>query len=169
METNSKQLANVGQSLFPLDRSGKLLYSNIQELKHILDQAPRPQWIKTNPYANNAKYIPIGVVEELLNMLFPFWQVEQHGEPKMIGNSVVVSVHLKVFHPILNDWLTYAGVGAVPIELAKGSRNAIDFENLNPKALHKNVPAAMAYAVSNAAKKIGKIFGSRLNRDYNGI
>ena len=35
--------------------------------------------------------------------------------------------------------------------------SAIDFANINPKALHKNVPSALSFAVSNAAKKIGKI------------
>ena len=31
-------------------------------------------------------------------------------------------------------------------------------------ALHKNLPAAYAFAVKNAAKKIGAIFGADLNR-----
>ncbi len=139
------------------------LYSNLEEYKKIINTNPKTKWVKANPYANNALYLPIGIVEELLNKVFPFWQVEQHGEPKIIGNSVVISVTLKVWHPILNQWLSYAGVGAVPIEVQQGA-HPTDFTKINAKALHKNVPAAMSFAVNNAAKKIGKLFGSHLNR-----
>ena len=44
-----------------------------------------------------------------------------------------------------------------------GARNNIDFEYINSKAMHKNVPAALSFAVNNAAKKIGRLFGSHLN------
>ncbi len=81
-----------------------------------------------------------------------------------ISDSVVISVHLKVYHPILKEWLIYAGVGAVPIELEKGA-SPLQFDQIKSKALHKNIPAAKSFAVSNAAKSIGKIFGSDLNND----
>ncbi len=100
----------------------------------------------------------------MLSGIFPFWQVEQHGQPQILGNSIVISVHLKVFNPILGTWMTYAGVGAVPIEL-KGGSDPTDFSQMNSKAMHKNVPAALSFAVNNAAKKIGKLFGSHLNRN----
>ena len=69
---------------------------------------------------------------------------------------------MRVFNPIAGGWLSYPGVGAVPIEL-KGGSDPTDFSQINPKALHKNVPAALSFAISNAAKKIGKLFGSHLN------
>lgn len=127
-----------------------------------MDKDPHPQWVRTNRYSNNAKYIPIRLVEQLLRTYFGTYQTEMIGQPVVIGNSVVVSVHLKVFHPILKEWLTYAGTGAVPIEVQKDAQ-PLEFEKINSKALHKNVPAAKSYAVSNAAKSIGKIFGSHLN------
>ncbi|MDE5516429.1 hypothetical protein KRE49_11835 [Elizabethkingia meningoseptica] len=138
-------------------------YATFDEYRKFVDTKPRQQWVKSNPFADNSLYLPIGIVEELLNKIFPLWQVEQHGEPKILGNSVVISVHLMVFHPVLNDWVKYAGVGAVPIEVKKGA-HPTDFTQINSKAMHKNVPAALSFAVSNAAKKIGKIFGSHLNR-----
>lgn len=167
-------LPMVQPDLIPLDPKGEPKYNSIHTFNQLVMSKPKKAWIKTNKYSQNAKYIPIRIVEELLHGIFPFWQVEQVGEPKILGNSVVVSVNLKVYNPILGQWMNYAGVGAVPIELAaskkdekgnviSGARNAIDFENINPKALHKNVPAAMSFAVSNAAKKIGRLFGSHLN------
>lgn len=69
-----------------------------------------------------------------------------------------------VFNPLLGQWQKYAGVGAVPIEVAKDA-HPTDFTKINSKAMHKNVPAALSFAVNNAAKKIGKLFGSHLNRN----
>lgn len=160
--------------LIPVDKEGVKKYQTIQDFKNLIKKNPSNSWIKTNPFSQNAKYLPIRIVEELLSEIFPFWQVEQQGEPKILGNSVVISVQLKVYNPLINQWMSYAGVGAVPIELERakfdnagkqisGARNNIDFEFINSKAMHKNVPAALSFAVNNAAKKIGRLFGSHLN------
>lgn len=162
------------KNLIPLDNKGVPKYNDLMAFKNLIKKNPSESWVKTNPYSQNARYLPIRIVEELLSEIFPFWQVIQNGEPKILGNSVVISVDLRVFNPILNQWMSYAGVGAVPIELEKpkynkegvqtgGSRNNIDFEFINSKAMHKNVPAALSFAVNNAAKKIGRLFGSHLN------
>lgn len=148
--------------LIPLDDKGNPKYTTLSDFKGLVMSNPRKSWIKVNKYSQNAKYIPIRIVEELLSEIFPFWQVDQVGNPQILGNSVVISVQLKVYNPLINQWLSYAGVGAVPIEVKSGS-HPTDFTKINPKALHKNVPAALGFAVSNAAKKIGKLFGSHLN------
>jgi len=151
-----------GYELIPLDSNGNPKYSTLTEFNTLVMSAPRKEWIKTNKYSQNAKYLPIRIVEELLSGVFPFWQVEQVGDPKILGNSIVISVQLKVFNPLLNQWLSFAGVGAVPIEVKSGA-HPTDFTKINPKALHKNVPAALSFAINNAAKKIGRLFGSHLN------
>ena len=171
----SKNLTVVNKNeLIPLDGNGNPKYKDINDFKALIDKRPSASWVKFNQYSQNAAYLPIRIVEELLSEIFPFWEVQQVGEPKILANSIVISVQLKVFQPLLNGWLSYAGVGAVPIELDRpkfnkegvqisGARNNIDFEFINSKAMHKNVPAALSFAISNAAKKIGKIFGSSLN------
>lgn len=164
----------INNDLIPLDSEGKRKYNDLHDFKSLLNRPPSKRWVCVNQYSNDAKYLPIRIVEELLTEIFPFWQVEQVGDPKILANSIVISVQLKVFNPLINQWLSYAGVGAVPIELEKpkyskdgqqtgGARNNIDFEFINSKALHKNVPAALSFAVNNAAKKIGRLFGSHLN------
>lgn len=150
------------KDLIPINTKGELKYTCLSDFNKMVNSSPRAEWIKTNKYSQNAKYLPIRIVEELLSEVFPIWQVEQVGEPKILGNSVVISVNLKVFNPLVSQWLNYAGVGAVPIEVKKDA-HPTDFTKINPKALHKNVPAALSFAVSNAAKKIGKLFGSHLN------
>lgn len=162
-------MANISKnnelSLVPLNPiDGTPKYTNLTEYTKLINAKPKSSWVKVNQYSQGAKYLPIGIIEELLSGVFPFHQIEQHGEPKILGNSVVISVNLKVYHPLINDWLTYAGVGAVPIEVQKGA-HPTDFTKINSKAMHKNVPAALSYAVNNAAKKIGKLFGSHLNRN----
>ena len=128
----------------------------------MLDNNPPGKWVKKNDGLN---YLPIRIVESLLRSIFGAYQIEMIGEPKILGNSVVISVHLKVYHPVLQQWLTYAGTGAVPIQLKRGTESAIDFQAINKMAMMKNVPAAKAYAVSNAAKSLGRLFGSQLNND----
>lgn len=139
-------------------------FKEIKNFNEFLNKAPKAEWVKVNKHSNNAKYLPIRIVENLLRSFFGVYQVEMVGQPHIIGNSIVVSVHLKVYHPLLKEWLTFAGTGAVPMELEQGS-GPLEFERLKPKGLHKNVPAAKAFAISNAAKSIGRIFGSDLNTD----
>jgi len=126
---------------------------------NVLDKHPKKEWIKDN---RGVFYIPIRVVEQTLRSFFGVYQVEMIGQPQVLANSVVCSVHLKVFHPVMQEWLIYAGTGAVPMQLDKGA-NVMEIDKLKRDALHKNLPAALSFAVSNASKKIGKIFGSHLN------
>ena len=148
--------------LVPLNRNGEPKYTTLSEMNQLINSEPRKDWVRTNKFSQNAKYLPIRIVEELLREIFPFHEIHQVGEPKIIGNSVVISVNLRVFNPLINSWLSYPGVGAVPIEVEKGA-HPTDFTKINSKALHKNVPAALSFAINNAAKKIGKLFGSHLN------
>jgi hypothetical protein len=144
---------------------------NLQELKALhdfntkLQKQPISKWVKQHQGMN---YLPIRIVEQLLRTVFGAYQIDWACPPQIIGNSVVCSIHLKVYHPILKEWLSYAGVGAVPIQLKSsshkdGARHALDFERINPMALHKNIPAAKSFAVNNAAKQLGNIFGATLN------
>ncbi len=163
MDTNLVPFTPVKAVEFlPTDKDGKPKYTDLASFKTLVDSNPHSNWIKTNKYSDNAKYLPIRIVEELLSGVFPFWEAHQVGEPKLIGNSIVISVNLRVYNPLLGHWLNFPGVGAVPIEMEKNA-HPTDWEKVKPKALHKNAPAALSFAISNAAKKIGRLFGSHLN------
>jgi hypothetical protein len=144
------------------------LYSDLESayqinaLNKLLNHQPKPEWVKVNPFANNSKYIPIGTVEYLLTSIYLRWRLEVK-EVMVIANSVVVSVKLHVLDPLTNEWDWQDGIGAAPIQTAKGA-SATDFTQVNTAAVQMAAPAAESYAFKDAAEKFGKIFGKDLNR-----
>jgi len=110
------------------------------------------------------QHVPISIIENLLRRLYFGLYTIEIIDYKLIVNEVCVHARIKVFHPIIREWLTYDGVGSVPVQQRSGSKvnEFIDTKIVN--ALHKNLPAAYAFAVKNAAKKIGKCFGADLMR-----
>lgn len=135
------------------------------EFKPLLDgfmekvnKKPNPSAIQRNPYSNNAQYIPIGILENALDSLFMgLWKTDNLNYSIEL-NSVICTIDLHFYHPITKQWLTRSGAGAVPVELDKETKQ------LNTKALHKNFPAAKAFAFRNAVQSIGDRFGRSLNR-----
>lgn len=164
METKQKEVIKVNGEKTELAGVNPEGFKSLYQFNEYLAKAPKKEWVQVNKHAQNAKYLPIRIVENLLRSFFGVYQVEMNGQPHIIGNSVVISVHLKVYHPILKEWLVFAGVGAVPIQLEAGA-SPLEFDKMKAKALHMNIPAAKSFAVSNAAKSIGRIFGSDLNND----
>ena len=73
------------------------------------------------------------------------------------------TVVLRVQEPTTLEWIEMDGLGAVPIQVAKGS-NPMAFDAIIPNAVQKNLPAAESFALKDAAEKLGKVFGSDLNR-----
>jgi hypothetical protein len=141
----------------------------------LLEHKPREEWIKQQ---DGIPYLPIRVVEDLLTSFYGDWSVEfaEGGSPRIVGNSVCCSVVLRVVNPISGVARSIAGSGAVPIQLSRtvidkagnyvsGKRHNLDFENINVKAIQLGAPAALSFAISNAAKKIGRIFGANLNQE----
>jgi hypothetical protein len=112
------------------------------------------------------QHVPIGVIENnLKKYFFGLYKIEIVNY-NMIVNEICVHVRISVFHPILKEWLTYDGLSAVPVQQDAGSRVNQFMDTKKKDALHKNLPAAYAFAVKNAAKKIGSIFGADLNRKH---
>lgn len=132
------------------------------DLNRLLNMPPKPEWIKTNPFADNAPYLPIERVEYLLTALFIKWRVEVK-EVKLIANSVTVTVRLWVLDPITGEWDWQEGVGAAPLQTAKGA-GATEFDKINSAAVQMGAPAAKSFAIKDAAECWGKIFGKDLGR-----
>lgn len=72
------------QSLIPLDGKGQPKYVDLVTYNKLVNTSPRKDWIKTNKHSNNAKYLPIRIVEELLTEMYPFWQAEQQENLKYL-------------------------------------------------------------------------------------
>lgn len=110
------------------------------------------------------KYVPIEVIEQRLDTIYNgLWSVENLHYSVEI-NSVVVSLDLKVFHPVARVWMTRSGIASIPVQVDAGDKSANPIPK--PTALQKNMPAAKAIAVKNAAQSLGRHFGRNLNRSW---
>lgn len=132
------------------------------KLNILLNQPPKPSWVKDHPFAKGVKYLPIERIEYLLTRLFIKWWVEIKSI-QTIANSCVVILTLHYQNVENNEWSCQDGIGAAPIQTEKDS-GAMDWNKVRTDSVMKAAPAAESYAIKDAAEKIGKIFGKDLNR-----
>jgi len=132
------------------------------ELNVLLSQNPPAQWIKTNKYANNSKYLPIDKVEWLLRRIFKEFRIEITGQG-VAFNGVWVTVRVHYKHPVTGEWEYHDGIGAQELQVKSGS-SAADLANINRNAISMAFPIAKSYAVKDACDHFGSAFGANLNR-----
>lgn len=159
MEINQLQKAQI-QALYKDDNLENLIKHD--QFNVLLNQNPPAKWIKLNPYAGNSQYLPIDKVEYLLRKIFKKYKVDILRESTMF-NSVYVTIRLHYFNPINSEWEYQDGIGAEQIQTKKGSSPA-DLASINNNAVAIALPKAETAAIKDAAHKIGRIFGSDLNR-----
>lgn len=135
------------------------------KLNLILNAEPKKEWVKQHPFVKNLNYLPIERVEYLLTMIFTKWRVEVK-EVKLLANSIVTTVRVYVQDPITGEWDWQDGIGAMPIQVAKGS-GATEFDKMNSSAVQIGAPASESFAIKDACEKFGRIFGKDLNRKDN--
>jgi hypothetical protein len=140
----------------------KELATKLNDLNKLLNAQPRAEWVKINAFANNSKYLPIERVEYLLTSIYIKWRVEIKS-CQVIANSCVTILRLFVLDPITGEWDWQDGIGASPIQTAKGAA-ATDFTQVNTAAVQMAAPASESMAFKDAAEKFGKLFGKDLNR-----
>lgn len=128
----------------------------------LMNQQPEPKWVLENKYAGNSKYIPIGILETLLQRIFKEFKVEVMREGTMF-NSVYVTIRLHYLHPVSNDWSYHDGVGSAQIQTKAGASPA-DLSSINNNAVMMALPMAKSYAIKDACDHFGKLFGRDLNR-----
>lgn len=128
----------------------------------LMNQPPDPKWILENKFAGNSKYIPIGIIETLLQRVFKEFRVEVLREGTMF-NAVYVAVRLHYLHPITNEWGYNDGLGSCQIQTKQGASPA-DLQSINNNAVMMALPMAKSYAIKDASDHFGKLFGRDLNR-----
>lgn len=130
---------------------------DLLEFKRILNQNPPAKIIKVNPNYGN-KFIPLQVIEIMLNAIFESFQITMDIPPMFIESNIVFFVNVIVKHPVTGEILTYAGTSAVPIKDKDGKLTDI----------HTNLPAGKSYAIMNAVKHAGPLFRAESD-DYTKI
>lgn len=132
------------------------------QLNIILNAEPKKEWVKER---NGVKYLPVERHEYLLTMIFSKWRVDIK-ETKILANSLVSIVRVWVKDPLTGEWDYQEGVGAMPIQTAKGS-GALEFDKMNTLSVQMGAPASEIFAFKDACEKFGRIFGKDLNRKDN--
>jgi hypothetical protein len=128
----------------------------------LMNAEPRKEWVKQNKYAGNSNYIPIGIIETLLQKVFKTFTVEVIREGVMF-NAVYVTVRLHLKHPVTSEMFVMDGVGAAELQTKTGA-SASDLAAINKGAVMMALPMAKSYAIKDAAENLGKLFGRDLNR-----
>lgn len=131
------------------------------ELNLLLNQQPNPKWVLRHPQIGH-EYLPIDKVEFMLTYIFQLWKREVL-QVQVVLNSIVATVRLWYLHPVTGEWMFHDGVGAMPIAVEKNCK-AMDWDHLQGMSIQKSAPGAISYALSNAAEKLGKVFGKDLGR-----
>jgi len=128
----------------------------------LMNQPPKPQWVKTHPFIKGYNYLPIERVEYLLKTIFKRYRIEITGQGQSF-NGVWVSVRIHYLHPITGEWDFNDGIGASQLQTKSGTSPA-DLQNINNGALSMAFPMAKTIAIKDAADHFGKLFGADLNR-----
>ena len=128
----------------------------------LMNAEPRKEWVKQNKYAGNSNYIPVGIVETLLQKVFKTFTVEVIREGVMF-NAVYVTVRIHLKHPVTGEMFFVDGVGAAELQTKSGA-SAADLSAINKGAVMMALPMAKSYALKDAAQHLGKLFGRDLNR-----
>jgi len=145
----------------PLD-SSDLHYK--ESVRAILSQNP-PE-VRINDKANNAFYVPVQVVEELLDYLFPHsWSIEPKNT-QWIANEIVGDGVLVIDCGGIKR--TIWGSAAVMMQHKSkdkgGDGDPSNLANKITNTLQKDYPHLKSEVLKSAAKMLGNVFGRNLNR-----
>lgn len=140
-------------------------------LLQLLNQPVHEKWVKThdaisvkvNGQFQKLRYLPIDKVRFLLTRIFGLFWYDEIIRYSSEFNSCTVHVRLHYCIPETDVWLFKDGIGAVGVQTDKGS-SASDLGAIKSNAVMLAMPAASSYALSNAAEKLGSLFGAHLNK-----
>lgn len=159
LQTTNTQVSNIIDD----PEAIAVFREKMQNFTKILNAAPKKEKIKQH---QGYEYLPISTVEkELDKMFFGLVQYECVSYSQ-IFNEIACHARIKVFHPVINQWMVYDGLGSAVIQQDSGTK-VYDFNQFKKaNALQLTLPKAYAEAIKNAAKKIGKRFGADINRKH---
>lgn len=110
------------------------------------------------------QHVPIAFLEPDLRYTFDGKiEIVVKGYREMFG-AIMLHVRLKVFHPVHKIWLKFDGMAASNIEGIEAGEWKGTTKSRLLDDMRTGVPACYSVAIQNAAKKIGKRFGSDVNR-----
>jgi hypothetical protein len=140
-------------------------------LLELLNKPVHQSWVKTHNTVTvksgnqtvPLKYLPIDKVRFLLTRIFGLYWWDEIVSYKDVFNSIAVQVRLHYCIPGTNTWLHKDGAGAVNVQLNSGAQGG-NLSEIKAAAVMMAFPSAASYALSNAAEKLGTLFGGGLNK-----
>lgn len=142
----------------------KEVAKNTDKFNFLMNQDPPEKWVKEHPVISGHLYVPIDKIEHVMKRVFKEYRFEIK-ETKMMMNAVVVTVRVHYKHPVTNEWNWQDGIGAEELQTEKNSGALkADMSNVKRGALPMAAPIAEVTAIKDACHKIGRLFGSDLNR-----
>jgi len=139
------------------------LLAKLERFNNTLQKNPPPKILDKG---RKALSLPISYVERELDKIFGVWEHVNFSTMR-VGNEMVASLELRVYHPVLKEFITRTGTAAKMILQAKDT----PFDQIErykyANALETAFPALKNMALKNAAKSLGKRFGRDLNREDN--
>ena len=163
MKASNGKSTHITKRAEELRSQGRAELINLEGFTKALNR--QPAVTKTNKFQNNAKYVPISHIQTLLDQLFfGLWQTKNFSY-QVVGNELVGSIELWVYHPVIKEWLVRTGVAATQIRQNRGA----EITDINAKiknALEMDAPHLYADCIKSACKTLGPAFGRDLNRDF---
>lgn len=156
---NESEIANRTNGAITFDP----LIKRMEDFTSILNEEPLKEKIQKH---QGYEYIPISVIEKDLDRIYSGLVQYECISYCQIFNEIACHARIKVFHPVIMQWMSYDGLGSAVIQQDSGTK-VIDFSNYKKaNALQLTLPKSYAEAIKNAAKKIGKRFGADVNRKF---
>jgi hypothetical protein len=155
-------------------------FARIQKFVSIVNTDVEEDKLQQHPVAKKARYLPISFMEMALDELFyGLWCTEDF-RWAVVANEVVATMTLKVWHPVLKQWIVRTGVAAgqimvdaIPESQKSGMTKrdinawAVDLGNKKPAALEMGGFASLkADCFKNACLSLGRYFGRDVNREH---
>lgn len=143
----------------------------MSEHKHIDQMSAKEfqDWLEMDPphvepsQEGDYSHIPIAYLEPDLRYTFCGDINFKVKELYIKDGQIFMIVRIKAFHPVLKKYLKYDGVAAMATFTHageyKGATRSLSGEEIKPE-----FAACYSEGIKNAAKKIGKRFGSDINR-----
>lgn len=142
----------------------------IEKFTQKLNEQPDKREVKVNKMAGNSNYLPISFIETKLDEVFAgLWSFEMQRE-QVIANEIIGVGVLEVYNPVAQTWIRRSGTAAVMIQQVSKERGGTGrISNIDDKiknTLVKDFPHLETECLKSAAKKLGKMFGRDLNREF---
>ena len=154
----------------------KIFLSKLEEakadkvsFKNFINRTPPANWLKAHPMAKRkvdginmpTEYLPIERLTWMVRHVFESYEVKVK-HVQLILNSVQVTVNITMVD-CFGVVHTQDGIGAAGIQMDAGA-SITELSKVKLSGVQMAAPAAMTFAEKDAIERVGKIFGSDINR-----